>query len=201
MPYQQREIVASPSGGTSVPPNRLSQLLATMSATQDRGSFRELYDYFAPRLKQFYMRSGTDEAMAEEMVQETFVLVWRKSHLYDPSRSAASTWIFTIARNHRIDRLRREKRFVQKEEHFFEAELVDDGTQDRDVDQPKMSLIINEALAELPPNQAELVRLSFYEEVTHAEIASRLQLPLGTVKSRLRLAFGRLRKKLAEFET
>ncbi|MDD7911043.1 sigma-70 family RNA polymerase sigma factor [Pseudovibrio exalbescens] len=172
-----------------------------MSATQDRGSFRELYDYFAPRLKQFYMRSGTDEAMAEEMVQETFVLVWRKSHLYDPSRSAASTWIFTIARNHRIDRLRREKRFVQKEEHFFEAELVDDGSQDRDVDQPKMSLIINEALAELPPNQAELVRLSFYEEVTHAEIASRLQLPLGTVKSRLRLAFGRLRKKLAEFET
>lgn len=201
MPYHQREIEDSGGRGAVVNPNRLSQVLSSFSETQDRGAFRELYDYYGPRLKQFYMKSGTDEATAEEMVQETFVLVWRKAHLYDVTKAAASTWIFTIARNHRIDRIRREKRFVSKDEQYFETELVAEGDQDENVDQPKMSSIIQKALAELPANQAELVKLSFYEEVTHAEIASRLQLPLGTVKSRLRLAFGRLRKKLAEFET
>ncbi|MTI16289.1 sigma-70 family RNA polymerase sigma factor [Rhodobacteraceae bacterium RKSG542] len=181
-------------------PRKLSAHLVSVGECSDRSAFKALFDHFAPRLKSFYIRSGSSEPFAEELVQETFMSIWRKAGLYDPAKAAASTWIFTIARNLRIDRLRKEGRFVQKEEFFFEQAMVEEGDQEAYVDQGVIGEAVEVALTQLPSNQAEVIKLSFYEHATHAEIASRLQLPLGTVKSRLRLAFGRLRTLLADLE-
>lgn len=180
--------------------DHLSGLLSSVGSEKSRSAYRTLFDHFGPRLKSFYIRSGSDEVLAEELVQETFLQIWRKAHLYDAAKAAASTWIFTVARNIRIDKTRNQNRLVLKDETFFETAMVDDGDQDRVTYQTELMGVVREAIAELPPNQAEVISLSFFEDATHADIAQRLQLPLGTVKSRLRLAFGRLRSKLSEFE-
>ena len=179
---------------------QLSAKLVTLGRDKDRKAFGVLFDHFAPRLKSFYLKAGTNPQMAEELVQETFTQIWRKAHLYNPAKAAASTWIFTIARNRRIDRLRSEKSFVYKDQDFFAAQLVCDEEQSGNVHRGELVERVSKALALLPSNQAEIVKLAFYEDATHADIARKLSLPLGTVKSRMRLAFGRLRKILAEIE-
>lgn len=177
-------------------PRQLSELLVAVGTQKSKKAFHQLFVHFAPKLKSYYLRSGTAEAMAEELVQETFLQVWRKSHLYKLEKAAASTWIFTIARNQRIDRLRSEKRFLYKDEDFFARELVGDETQTGDVYRSELGERIKQAMSCLPTNQAEIVTMAFFDDATHTEIAARLSLPLGTVKSRMRLAFGRLRKIL-----
>nr|WP_321456428.1 sigma-70 family RNA polymerase sigma factor [uncultured Cohaesibacter sp.] len=179
---------------------QLSAMLVALGDNHDRHAFRQLFDHFAPRLKSFFLKAGTNPQMAEELVQETFTQIWRKAHLYQPDKAAASTWIFTIARNQRIDRLRSEKSFVYKDEAFFASHLVSDEQQTTEVNRGELVDRVSKALALLPGNQAEIVSMAFYDEATHAEIAQRLSLPLGTVKSRMRLAFGRLRKILSEVE-
>lgn len=179
---------------------QLSAMLVSLGKDRDRRAFRDLFDHFAPRLKSFYLKAGTNPQMAEELVQETFTQIWRKAHLYNPDKAAASTWIFTIARNQRIDRLRSEKSFVYKDQEFFASQLVAEEEQSREVYRNELVHRIGKALALLPTNQAEIVQLAFYEDATHADIAHKLSLPLGTVKSRMRLAFGRLRKILSEVE-
>ena len=180
--------------------SQLSAMLVTLGQDRDRGAFRHLFDHFSPRLKSFFLKAGTNPQMAEELVQETFAQIWRKAHLYDSSKAAASTWIFTIARNQRIDRLRSEKTFVYKDQDFFASQLVSEEEQTRDVHRSELVERVSKALSLLPANQAEIVNLAFYEDATHADIARKLSLPLGTVKSRMRLAFGRLRKILSEVE-
>jgi RNA polymerase sigma-70 factor (ECF subfamily) len=170
-------------------------LLDRLAATQDKQAFAELFEYFAPRLKSVLLRSGTDYQTAEELAQEAMLSVWRKSHLFDPAKASASTWVFTIARNLRIDRFRRERRpeldpndpsLVPEAESPVDDQL---HAQDR-------GKRIRECLDELPLEQQEVVRLSFNEGLTHQEIADRLELPLGTVKSRIRLSFAKLRPML-----
>nr|WP_321444027.1 sigma-70 family RNA polymerase sigma factor [uncultured Cohaesibacter sp.] len=179
---------------------QFNAMLVSVGSKRDRTAFRGLFDHFAPRLKSFYLKAGTNPQMAEELVQETFAQIWRKGHLYDPGKAAASTWIFTIARNLRIDRLRSEKSFIYKDQDFFASQLVFDEEQTQDVHRSELVDRVSKALALLPANQAEIVSMAFYEEATHADIAQKLSLPLGTVKSRMRLAFGRLRKILSEVE-
>nr|WP_319388534.1 sigma-70 family RNA polymerase sigma factor [uncultured Cohaesibacter sp.] len=179
---------------------QLSALLVALGETHDRDAFRQLFDHFAPRLKSFYLKAGTSPQMAEELVQETFTQIWRKAHLYTPEKAAASTWIFTIARNQRIDRLRSEKSFVYKDQAYFAAELVSDEAQTTEVHRNELVERVSKALSLLPGNQAEIVSMAFYDDATHAEIAKTLSLPLGTVKSRMRLAFARLRNILSEVE-
>ena len=170
---------------------RHEDLLVKIGAKQDREAFIALFTYFAPRVKSYMLKHGASEAAAEEIVQNTFVTVWEKAGSYDPKKSAASTWIFTIARNKRIDALRREK-FVevnsdslQLENATYEAEEVYADKEDLDR--------LNSALAGLPPDQAELLRMSFFEDKSHQKIAEEKHLPLGTVKSRLRAALEKLR--------
>ena len=172
-----------------------NDLLGRLATTQDKQAFAELFEYFAPRLKSVLLRSGTDRQTAEELTQEAMLSVWQKSHLFDPAKASTSTWVFTIARNLRIDRLRRERRpeldpndpsLVPEAESPVDNQL---HAQDRDKR-------IRECLDELPLEQQEVVRLSFNEGLTHQEIADRLELPLGTVKSRIRLSFAKLRPML-----
>lgn len=176
-------------------------LIAAVAMRQDRTAFAALFAYFAPRIKAFMQRSGASEAQAEELAQETMLAVWRKAPLFDPQTAGAAAWIFTIARNLRIDAHRRDRR------HGGSGEVtdVDIEFQVDDAPPPDMRLAtaqseqsIRTALAQLSPDQVRVVQLSFFEEKAHAEIAQILGIPLGTVKSRLRLALGRLRNLLSE---
>jgi RNA polymerase sigma-70 factor (ECF subfamily) len=172
-------------------------LIRAIAARQDRGAFAALFRHFAPRVKAWMLRAGTADAAAEELAQETMLVVWRKAALFDPTRAGAATWIFTIARNLRIDTLRRET---------HPSTLLTDPADQPDDPEPADRVLVaaerddrlRAALAHLPPEQADVVRLAFFQDKPHAEIERDLGIPLGTVKSRLRLAMARLRSMLGD---
>jgi len=176
---------------------RMTALLSGLAQSRDQAVFAELFRFYAPRLKSYLRRLGSDDLIAEEIVQETMAAVWNKAALFDPTKANASTWIFTIARNLRIDLIRREKRPM-----IDDTELSDIPDQEQLPDQllaqAQRAVAIRTAMQSLPADQALIVRLSFFEEQPHSAIAETLGLPLGTVKSRLRLAFNRFRKALGD---
>jgi RNA polymerase sigma-70 factor (ECF subfamily) len=159
-------------------------------AAGDRQQFAALFGYFAPRLKSFFLRLGAGPGVAEDLAQETMLVVWRKAGQFDPERAAVSTWIFTIARNLRIDLKRRERDPALLAEFFESAAepMPSDHVLSAERDQS-----VRLAMTGLSREQAEAIRLSFFEDRPHGEIAKILDIPLGTVKSRLRLAMARLR--------
>ncbi|SOD90315.1 sigma-70 family RNA polymerase sigma factor [Caenispirillum bisanense] len=171
--------------------------LVAVGRDRDKAAFAQLFSHYAPRLKAYMRKLGADDTAAEEVAQEALLAVWRKAHLYDPAKASAGTWIFAVARNMRIDMIRREKR---PEIDAEDPALVPDAEPRADdhVGARQREALVREAIRQLPPEQAEVVRLSFYEEKPHAEIAEVLQLPLGTVKSRLRLAFRKVRTALGD---
>lgn len=180
---------------------RLSRLVVAVGASRDRAAFGELFAHFAPRIKAYLMRQGAAEAQAEELAQEAMVMVWRRAESFDPAKSAASTWIFTIARNKRIDALRRERRpDYDPEDPTLPPVLVPESpaTAERAVETAQQAARLARAIQALPAEQAELVRMAYFEDKAHGQIAGETDLPLGTVKSRLRLALARLRKALEE---
>jgi RNA polymerase sigma-70 factor (ECF subfamily) len=175
--------------------DRDRRLLAAVAGRHDRTAFLSLYNHFAPRLKGYMKKLGTPESLAEELAQDVMFAVWRKAETYDPAKSAVSSWIFTIARNLRIDALRREqRRILDANEPSLTptpAPLPDEQLQSRQQVRRMRTLLDN-----LPREQAAVVSLAFYEGKSHGEIAAQLAIPLGTVKSRMRLAFQHLRDAL-----
>ncbi len=178
---------------------RMTALLASLAATTDEAVFAELFRFYAPRLKSYMRKLGAPEDQAEELAQEAMATVWRKAHLFDAAKAGAGTWIFSIARNLRIDAFRRRKR---PEAELDDLALVPDDpvSPETALDQGQQAAAVRAALAALPDEQAKIVRLSFYEDKPHVEIAAELGIPLGTVKSRMRLAFNRFRRALGEPE-
>ena len=174
-------------------PGELCRLMQAVAAVHDRSAFAALFGYFAPRVKAFLMRSGLSANMAEEVTQETMLAIWRKASYFDPSRAGVSTWIYAIARNQRIDRLRREHAHTvgHHPDPSDEPELPDSGEDIALVTEREAQ--VRTALAALSKEQAAIVHLSFFAEKPHSEIARELGVPLGTVKSRIRLALNRLR--------
>ncbi|MEO9530238.1 sigma-70 family RNA polymerase sigma factor [Roseibium sp.] len=171
----------------------LSGLIVKVAAERDKAAFVELFDHFAPRLKGYLMKQGADEATAEEVAQDVMVTLWRKAALFDPSKSSASTWLYRVARNRRIDRLRRRKAAdLNPEEPALQPTPLPDIADEMDARLREER--VRSALAQLPEEQREVVRLAFFIGQSHSEIAEASGLPLGTVKSRIRLAFGRLRQ-------
>lgn len=171
-------------------------LILAIARDRDRAAFVDLYEHYAPRVKSYLLRLGGADA-AEEMAQETLLVVWRKAALFDPQKASAGTWIFTIARNLFIDRKRKEKRpELDPSDPMLASEA--DPAADVALATRRAEQKIRAALRDLPPEQAEVIALSFFEDKPHSAIAAQLNLPLGTVKSRLRLAFARLRGALGE---
>jgi RNA polymerase sigma-70 factor (ECF subfamily) len=172
--------------------------IAAIAARQDRAPFAELFGYFAPRVKAYLRKQGASDSQAEEIAQETMLSVWRKAELYDAAAASAATWIFTIARNLRIDAGRRERRGGAIRVSDVEAEFeVDDAPlADAQLTAAQSEARVRAALTSLSSDQLDVIRLSFFEDRAHGEIARTLQIPLGTVKSRLRLAMNRLRELL-----
>jgi len=174
-----------------------SDCILAIAANRDRDRFAELFLHFGPRLKSFFLRLGVPPGQAEDLVQEVMLTVWRKADQFDPARAGAATWIFTVARNLRIDLKRRER------DPASLTELYDGLTEPQPSDvviAAERGRRVRQAMAELPAEQVEVIRLSFFEDRPHAEIAGLLQIPLGTVKSRARLAMARLRALVEEWQ-
>ncbi len=157
---------------------------------QDKKAFAELFGHFAPRVKGFLIKSGADAGLAEECAQEVMATVWLKAHMFDPARASVATWIFTVARNRRIDILRKENR-PEPEDLPWGPEAEPDQADVLALQQD--SEILGRALKDLPPAQRELIEKAYFGDLSHSEIAEQTGLPLGTIKSRLRLALERLR--------
>jgi RNA polymerase sigma-70 factor (ECF subfamily) len=157
---------------------------------QDRKAFAELFGYFAPRVKSFLMKSGASPDLAEECTQEVMATLWNKAHMFDPTKASVSTWIFTIARNRKIDILRKQRR-PEPEDLPWGPEAEPDQADAIGLQQETEQL--GQALATLPAEQRQLIERAYFGELSHSQIAAETGLPLGTIKSRIRLALDRLR--------
>ena len=177
----------------------MDDLLIAVATSRDRNAYNALFEHFAPRVKSFLLGKGGSPEVAEEAVQEAMLNVWRRAGTFDPAKASASTWIFTIARNARIDLQRKTIR---------PAIDPDDPALVPDPPVAALEIVsarqdakrIREQIAVLPAEQQEVLRLAFFEDLAHAEVAKRLDIPLGTVKSRIRLAVGRIRSQIGEHE-
>ncbi len=174
-----------------------ADLVERVARQRDWPAFEQLFDHFAPRLKGYLMRLGSDAALAEEITQDVMATLWHKAGQFDAARSSVATWLFRIARNRRIDWGRRDRlsymdpldgAFTQLSSEEAEPDTATEALQHEDR--------VREAIKLLPEEQRALIMQSFYEGLSHGQIAGKTGLPLGTVKSRLRLAFNRLRKLL-----
>ncbi|HEY5797266.1 MAG TPA: sigma-70 family RNA polymerase sigma factor [Bosea sp. (in: a-proteobacteria)] len=172
-------------------------LIAAIARSGDRDAFAALFDHFAPRVKGLLMRGGTSAELAEEIAQETLLSVWRKAAMFDPAKANASTWIATIARNRRIDFARRETR--SRLSQVYEI-LDEEGPEqpDETISAAERDARVKAAMTGLSADQYRVVELAYIEGCSHQDVATRLAIPLGTVKSRLRLALSHLRGKLED---
>lgn len=170
-------------------------LLLRVRDHQDRTAFAALFRHFAPRVKAFLMKSGAGAALAEECAQDVMAVLWQKAHLFDPARASVATWVFTIARNRRIDSLRRARRAEPEELDWGPAPEPD---QAEALETRQETERLGRALAALPAPQRTLIERAFYGELSHSEIAAETGLPLGTIKSRIRLALDKLRHQMGE---
>ena len=171
-----------------------ADLLARVAHRQDTEAFAALFEHFAPRVKAFLLKSGANSATAEECAQDVMVTVWNKAAQFDPTRASVATWVFTIARNRRIDMLRRDRR-PEPEDLSWGPEAEPDQLDALVLQQESARLIT--AIAELPEKQRVMIERAYFGDLTHNEIAEETGLPLGTIKSRIRLALERLRHSLS----
>ncbi|HLL11319.1 MAG TPA: sigma-70 family RNA polymerase sigma factor [Rubrivivax sp.] len=184
--------------------DEMNDLALAVANSRDRQAFAVLFKHFAPRVKAYLLRAGSAPQVAEELAQETMVSVWRKAESFDPQRAQLSTWIFTIARNLRVDRHRREGAAADNEvvlESEHEQIPGTGATAEEQLCAARRERSVRQALAQLPDDQAMLLRLSFFEDRPHGQIASELNMPLGTVKSRMRRAVQQLRRMLDTIES
>ena len=180
-------------------PVRQAQLIRGV-ARKDNAAFAALFEFFAPRIKAMMMRGGVAESQAEVLAQETMLTVWRKADLYDPKMGSAAAWIYTIARNRRIDQARSAQR-APPEASEEEVDQVDEQPlPDETLVAAEISEKVRGAMKLLSEEQQEVLRLSYFEDLSQSEISQVLGLPIGTVKSRTRLAFRRLRDMLGDFK-
>ena len=175
----------------------LTRLLVAVAERRDRNAFMQIFNYYAPKLKAFFIKQGVSLNVAEDLIQEVMLVVWRRAGTFQPGRSSVNAWLFTVARNKRIDHIRKERRpdpdpneMALETQHPPTPEVLVTAGDEKDV--------LQEAVGSLPKDQAEIVRLAYYEDLSHSTIADKLGLPLGTVKSRIRLALGRLRLGLGD---
>lgn len=174
-----------------------ARLMGTIATHRDKQAFATLYRHFAPKLKAFALKQGLRPGVAEELAQETMIQLWRRASTFDVKKASVSTWLFTILRNKRIDYLRREARpDLDHDEWRLMAEAPEqpDRVAERGEDKSQVASM----LKSLPEEQKQVLHLAYFKELSHGEIAKELDLPLGTVKSRIRLALGRMRVLVEE---
>jgi RNA polymerase sigma factor (sigma-70 family) len=194
-------MMAAMATGESGSDAALEDDLRAVAEARDRAAFARVFAFYGPRVKAYLRRLGAEDAVAEDLTQEVMLAIWRRAHQFDRTRAALGTWVYTIARNKRIDALRRERR---PDFDLEDPALVpEDGSAprgDRQAEAEQVRRGVMEAVEQLPAEQAQLLRIFYFEEKPHSAIAEELGLPLGTVKSRLRLALAKLRVLLDGFD-
>lgn len=195
--HTQKRVQTSQNLPSAARQSDMSAWMASIAGQRDRSAFIRIYEYFSPRVKSFLLGKNLAPQLADEVLQEVMLAVWQKAHLYRPEKAAVSTWIFTIARNKHIDRIRQDK--------FPELDAEDPSLKPAEAAEIEDECLtmergraVQDALANLPKDQYEVIYLSFMKGISHGEIGEQLGLPLGTVKSRIRLGFKRLREELGE---
>jgi RNA polymerase sigma-70 factor (ECF subfamily) len=197
VPLSRRRAFDRPRLVLMPPAEQWNQLLQRVAQLRDRSAFATLFEHFAPRIKSYLMRLGAPPGQAEDLAQEAMLTLWRKAVLFDPARASASTWMFTIARNLRIDAIRRERR------HRLDADdpslaAQPEASAELGLEMQQSESALRQAMRVLPPDQNEIVMQFYFSDKPHSQIAAELDIPLGTVKSRLRLAMARLRAAMGE---
>jgi RNA polymerase sigma-70 factor (ECF subfamily) len=185
LPRQKDRVLGEVTDGTD-----WADLMVRVRDCRDRVAFAALFRHFAPRVKAFLVKSGAGASLAEECAQEVMATLWQKAHLFDPARASVATWVFTIARNKRIDALRKARR-AEPEELDWGPEPEPDQAEAMEAQEETDRL--GRAMAALPEKQRALIERAFYGDLSHSEIAAETGLPLGTIKSRIRLALDKLR--------
>ncbi|MDN4501057.1 sigma-70 family RNA polymerase sigma factor [Alteromonadaceae bacterium BrNp21-10] len=174
--------------------------LNAIGSVRDKQAFSQLFKWFAPKIKQFGFKQFNSEAQAMELVQETMTNIWRKSHLYDQNKSAPTTWLYSIMRNMSFDMLRKIQ--TQREEtisdDIWSSEQFNNILQTPVFQDHLLEKNINNSLENLPKNQQQIIVGLYYQQATQEQLAQQLNLPIGTIKSRLRLALNKLRQQLGE---
>lgn len=192
---QGNDVSLQTTGSDPTERERLADCVEQIATARSRAAFADLFEYFAPRLKSYLIRLGSEASTAEEIMQEVMLNVWRKAEQYDRRQASVSTWIFRIARNRRIDNLRRtNKPELDAEDPMLQPAEIEQP--DITVNRVQLEVKVREVIETLPDEQLVLLKAAFYEGLSHSEIAKTYDLPLGTVKSRIRLAFMRLRGSL-----
>jgi RNA polymerase sigma-70 factor (ECF subfamily) len=191
----RRQLSPVASNPASDAPDWPAQMSA-VSLQRDRASFLRIYDHFAPRLQRYLRTLGVAEHLADELVQEALLTLWRKAAMFDPARASLSTWLYRVARNLYIDHVRREPHWLPIQEGLDRLDHVE---ADRRTSQPESFIdqdLLKQAIDRLPPVQAKLVRMCYLESKSHSEISRELDMPLGSVKSSLRRSFAKLQVSL-----
>ncbi len=171
--------------------------IIAVASERDSAAFEKIFRYFGPRVKAYMLKLGTDGALAEELMQETMVSIWRKADKFDPAKAAPSTWIFTIARNLRIDAYRKASR-AEPDPHDPAFRPDADAPADDVMMQTEIAERLRKIIATLPEEQRTMLQLSYFQDKSHNEISQDFGIPLGTVKSRLRLAMQKVRHALGD---
>lgn len=189
-------MIAAMSSGEAAAEAGLEADIQAVAERRDKAAFARIFTFYGPRVNAYLRRLGAEAAAAEDLTQDVMLTVWRRARQFDRGRAALSTWVYTIARNRRIDVLRRERRpdFDQHDPTLVGDDSAPRGDQLAEAAEARRQVM--EAVAQLPSEQARLVEIFYFAEKPHSTIADELGLPLGTVKSRLRLALGKLRRKL-----
>ncbi len=181
---------------------RMGDNLLAIASHRDEAAFTDFYSYYAGRVKSFLMGKGMSEEVSEELTQEIMLTVWRRAESYDPKKAAASTWLFTIARNRRIDYLRGNSRIeVELDDELLDVGNTEAESQATFVADEQAAQQLERALAKLPQEQRQVMHLSYFRGQSHGDIAQWLDIPIGTVKSRIRLAMQSVRESLEEEES
>lgn len=199
-PKRESNIIAN-NIETQVPPE-LSHWLDSVAMQRDKQAFTALFQFFAPKIRRFGIKQLGSEAQANELVQETMTNVWRKAHLYNVDKGAATTWVYTVMRNASFDMLRRIK--AKNEQNLGDDIWPIDQAQDEAQSEESnfgdhlMEKQMLNYVNTLPPAQQAVVKGVYYQELSQEQLAQQLGVPIGTVKSRLRLALAKLKQQMGE---
>ncbi len=196
VPLGAKRHVSQTPGEAAPDPRYWALQMSAVAVQRDRASFMRIYDFFAPRLRRYLRNLGVAEHLAEELVQDALLTLWRKAALFDPARASLSTWLFRISRNLYIDHVRREPHWTPVQEGLDRMDLLESDRRDSQPESFTDHDTLHQAIDGLPPVQAKLVRMSYLEAKSHGEISRELDMPLGTVKSSLRRAFAKLQASM-----